>query len=72
MRKFRRYIARNWWLIIAGLVLTAISVRTAYEQRGYWAIGGEYLVLPILLLMEDLLREAVSTIAEVFGGEEDV
>jgi hypothetical protein len=72
MRKLRGYITRNWWLIAAGMVLTAASVQTAYEQRGYWAIGGEYLILPILLIAEDLLRGTIGAITEIFGGEKDV
>jgi hypothetical protein len=67
MRKFRRYISRNWLLIIIGLVFTAISVKAAYIERGYWAIGGEYFVLPVLLMGAEIVRGIADEISELWG-----
>lgn len=34
-------------LFAASVVLTAVSVKYAYDFRGYFAIGGEYAVLAL-------------------------
>ncbi len=37
--------------IAVGVLLTPISMSTAYENRGYFAIGGECLIIPLLLFI---------------------
>lgn len=48
-------------MVSSGLLLTSEFVKIAYGERGYVAIGGEWLVLPILILLKrqtrDLLEE---------------
>lgn len=39
MRNAKRYIARNWLWITAGLILTEVFVKMAYAERGYVAYG---------------------------------
>lgn len=58
-RKFRRYMDRNWMYILIGLWLTAKSVDSAYQFRGYRAVGSEYLVLPMFLIAVEMLRKAI-------------
>ena len=54
------------------MVLTKYSVEYAYQERGYWAVGGEYLVLPVLLmgayLIETVIKEIRATF--IFDDEE--
>lgn len=45
----KKYLAKNRGRVLAGAVLTAIAVPCAYQARGYWAFGGEWLVLPAVL-----------------------
>lgn len=49
-------IVENAFTIALGLTITAICVKTAYLERGYIAIGGEWLALPILLVAKSLLK----------------
>lgn len=58
-RKFVRYIIQNWIFILVGLWLTSKAIDSAYEFRGYEAIGGEYLVLPVFLLAVEWLKKAI-------------
>ena len=43
-------------LIIINIVVTAILVYMAYCQRGYFAIGGEWLVMPIIMFLRYCLK----------------
>ena len=55
MRKFRkkvrRFVRLYWFWVSLGLVLTKVSVEAAYIERGYKAYGGEWLVLPVVLIV---------------------
>jgi hypothetical protein len=56
----RRWLNKHWLYAIAGsmgLVLTPVAIRSAYIQRGYFAVGGEWLVLPLVLLIAMLIDE---------------
>ncbi len=43
--------------IILGILLTPFAVLSATEARGYNAIGGEYLLVPLFLLIAYLIEE---------------
>lgn len=49
-------IVENAFTIALGLTITAICVKTAYLERGYIAIGGEWLALPIMIVVKALLE----------------
>lgn len=63
-RCFRKFVWKYWFWISVGLCLTKHAVEYAYEWRGYVAIGGEWLVLPILLSIVYFLREGVWSLIE--------
>lgn len=71
MKEIKRYISKNWFWIVAGLVLTEISVKAAYEQRGYLAYGGEWFTLPLVLMAVEMARNVCDTIRFLFTEESD-
>ena len=49
----------NWIHLIAiviGLAMTPVAVQSAYAARGYFAVGGEWLVLPLSLAIATLVE----------------
>lgn len=64
-----RHLLKKYWLYFialgVGLMLTPMSIRAAYIQRGYFAIGGEYLVLPLALLVAGLINEVKTILHEI-------
>lgn len=52
-----KWIIKNWLILAAGLILTALAVRYAYHERGYIAVGSEWTVLPFMFLLRALCRE---------------
>lgn len=70
MRKTKRYISRNWLWIIAGLILTEVFVKMAYEERGYVAYGGEWLTLPLVLMLAEVSRCVGDVVRYLFGAED--
>ncbi|MCM1179555.1 MAG: hypothetical protein NC347_04805 [Clostridium sp.] len=67
MKEIKRYISRNWFWIAAGLILTEIAVRVAYEERGCLRYGGEWFTLPLVLLFVEMARNVVDVIRFLFG-----
>lgn len=66
MWKAKRFIYREWIWITLGIILTRSAVEYAYQERGYLAYGGEWLVLPVLLMTVSLVREITDYVKEVF------
>lgn len=52
-----KWIIKNWLILAAGIILTALAVRYAYRERGYIAVGSEWTVLPFMFLLRALCRE---------------
>lgn len=52
-----KWIIKNWLILAAGIILTALAVRYAYHERGYIAVGSEWTVLPFMFLLRALCRE---------------
>lgn len=63
----KKYLAKNWYLILAGIVLTAFTVPHTYEARGYFAIGGEWLILPVILMLDCLVRVVAQDIFNIIS-----
>ena len=57
-KKVRRFVRLYWFWVSLGLVLTKVSVETAYIERGYKAYGGEWLVLPVVMIVGYFVNEA--------------
>lgn len=61
-------------LAIIGAILTPIAHNAATAQRGYGAIGGEFLIVPLLMIMLlaiDEAKEAIVDMKEIFSEEEE-
>lgn len=71
MRKVKRFIYQEWIWITLGIILTRFAVEYAYQERGYMAYGGEWLVLPVLLMAVNTARDIASIVIVTFEGEED-
>ena len=70
----KKYLAKNWHLILAGIALTAFAVPHTYETRGYFAVGGEWLILPVILLIDYMVREVMQNAFDIIifkGGDEE-
>lgn len=69
----KRYVLENWLWIISGCILTRLAVDYAYLERGYKAIGGEWLVLPVILLSVHTVKTTVGSVIAVFqdGGDNE-
>jgi len=69
----KRYVLENWLWIISGCILTRLAVDYAYLERGYKAVGGEWLVLPVILLSVHMARETIRSVIAVFqdGGNDE-
>lgn len=49
-------------LTVVGAVLQRYAVEAAYVERGCWAVGGEWLVLPVFLMMGQIARSLRETL----------
>ena len=69
MRKIRRYIIRNWFWIVLGLVLTRKAMEYCYRQRDSFQVGGEFFILPVILIAVYLIPNIVRDVLGVFREE---
>ena len=60
MGKVIRFLRRNWLVLTAGLILTGISVKLAYQERGYMAYGGEWMILVTVWVLRNMISEIMS------------
>ena len=51
-------------------VLTEVAVKSAYATRGYLAYGGEWLTLPLMLMLAEVARSVGDVIRFLFGKED--
>ena len=70
MKKFKSYISKNWFWIVVGLVLTKVAVEMAYAERGYIAYGGEWFILPLVLMAVEIERNLGHILRYLLGMEE--
>ena len=71
MMKIKHYIFRNWFWLTVGLVFTRFAVEKCYEARGGFFIGGEWFILPLILMTKYLIPAFISEIVNVLGEEDD-
>ena len=57
-----KIILKNWLLLTVVLILTAVCVRVAYQERGYIAVGGEWLVIPLLVTVKAVVKSVAEDI----------
>ena len=57
-------------LTVIGAVLQRYAVEAAYAERGCWAVGGEWLVLPVCLMTGQIVRSLKEMLRS--EGEENV
>lgn len=69
MKKIEKYIVRNWIWLLTGLILTRKAVEFAYAERGYAAFGGEWLVLPVMMMLVHMAKDVRSSIFATFWEE---
>ena len=69
MKKVKMYVSRNWLWIVVGLILTEVFVKMAYAERGYVAYGGEWLTLPLVLMLVEVSRCVGDVVRYLFGTE---
>lgn len=75
LKKTKRFIMHYWLSISLGMIATPFAIQYAYQDRGRLAFGGEYLVLPSMVMGAYLLRQVVPAILEmiyelIYGEEE--
>lgn len=51
LRNITIFLLDNWWVLCLGFLLTSWLIGVEYDRRGYFAIGGEWLITPALLAM---------------------
>ena len=71
MKGIKRYISKNWIWIITGLIFTGDFANVAYAERGYLAYGGEWLTLPLILMLVEMARNVEELAKSLSGTEED-
>lgn len=72
MKVIKRYISRNWLLIVTGLILMKVCIKIAYVERGYIAYGGEWLILPVLLMLAEVIRNVCDAVRYLLGKEDEL
>lgn len=56
----KKFMKRNIkMLYVLGIVATLVGIKTAYEWRGYFALGGEILIplIPVMIHIWILMEE---------------
>lgn len=60
MKMKARYIAAAL-MVAASAAVTPLCIDAAYQARGYEAVGGEWLVIPLGIILAFLILEAAKT-----------
>lgn len=59
-----------WFLAMVGVMLTPLAHKFETARRGYSAIGGEFLIIPLLLLVSLLIGQMYEITTIVIKGNE--
>lgn len=70
MKRLWNAVVNNWYVWAIGCILQRLAIDYAYQQRGYRAVGGEWLVLPATIIAAHYIRTIVYIIAETIREEE--
>ena len=59
-----KYLKKKWLWIVIGVAATAYCLQKAYQERGYIAVGGEWLVLGMVLVIGEIAGEMRRTLED--------
>jgi len=68
--RFGKWLLSNWIWIVVGCILTKLAIEYAYIERGYKAYGGEWLTLPLILLIVSFVKDVIREV-KWFREEEE-
>jgi hypothetical protein len=51
-----RLIIKHWVALSVGCVLLGITIRITYEDRGHFAFGSEWAIIPLVFIVEIFIR----------------
>lgn len=71
MRKIKKCLVSYWFWLAVGVILTGISIKVAYTERGYFAYGGEYFILPLLLMFVSVIKKSVGVLKVLFENKSE-
>lgn len=75
LKKVKRFAIHYWLSLSLGMIATPFAIQYAYRDRGRLAFGGEYLILPVMVmgayLLEQVVPVVLETIYELIHGEEE-
>lgn len=57
-------------IFVASVLLTPAAIKQAYATRGYWAVGGEWMLIPLGLLVSWFWMDVTQTASKAvkIGG----
>ena len=61
-----RWILKNWIPLIIGCILQKSAIEFAFVERGCIAAGGEWFVIPLVVLLWNFIPDLIRTIWSVF------
>lgn len=67
----KRFILHYWLAISLGMIATPKAIETAYEQRGYVAFGGEYIVLPTVVMIAYLAENIFYAVLDIIYDDKE-
>lgn len=56
MEHISRWVAKDWFWLCVGIILTIIATRAEYGLRGGLEIGAEWLIIPVSVAVGRVLR----------------
>ena len=66
MKALQLFVYRYWVFIVVGCVMQKKAIDAAYFERGFLAVGGEWLIAPVMVMFAIVLRNLFSIVAETF------
>ena len=76
LKKAKGFIMHYWLSLSLGMIATPFAIQYAYRDRGRLEFGGEYLVLPVMVmgayLLEQVIPAVLEMIYELIHGEEEL